>query len=113
MTERRAAPRLRMMIEVYGRTVPLGVPITLVNISRTGMAIRTELPLPLDVEHCFELMLHDGSTVLLDGETAHRTAGPDDFFTIGVRFTQPGAVAAAFNRITLGMIEPETVGAVQ
>jgi hypothetical protein len=98
MNERRAAPRVRMLIDVYGRTVPLGVPITLLNISRTGMAIRTELPLPLDVEHCFELTLPDGTIVLLDGEIARRSAGADDCFTVGIRFTDLPAVAAVFNR---------------
>jgi hypothetical protein len=107
MNDRRAAPRVRMLIELYGRTVPLGVPITLVNISLAGMAIRTELPLPLDVEHCFELTLPDGSTVVLDGEIARRTAGIDDCFTVGIRFTDPAAIAAVFNRITEGTATPE------
>jgi hypothetical protein len=89
-----------MLIEIYGRTVPLGIPITLLDISLTGMAILTELPLPLDVQHCFELTLLDGSRVVVDGEIVRRMAGADDCFTVGIRFTEPSAVATVFNRIT-------------
>lgn len=100
--DRRSAPRQRALVELYGRTVPQGVLIRLLNISPTGMALRTELPLARDIEHCFELKLLDRSTVQLVGEITRRTPGPGDWFTIGVRFTKPSTVAAVFDRIIMG-----------
>jgi hypothetical protein len=93
-----------MLVELYGRTVPAGVRVRLLNISRSGMALRTELPLPTDIPHCFELTLLDRTTVRLSGEITRRRAGPGDWFTIGVSFTKPATVAPVLRRITAGTV---------
>ena len=103
--DRRTSARQRMILELYGRTVPLGIPITLIDISLTGMAIRTQLPLPVDASQRFELRLKDGSCVRLDGDVMHCEALNDNEFIVGVRFHECTPVADLFDRITVGVSE--------
>ena len=82
---RRSTRRVRTIFKVYGVTVPLGSPITVVDIGPDGMAIRTNLALPVNVEHSFRLTLN-GIPINLRGHIVHCRPAEDGQFDAGVHF---------------------------
>jgi hypothetical protein len=98
-SDRRTSRRLDFVVEVYGRTVPTHVPITLLNISYTGMAIRMELPLPVETPQRFHIHLADGTVVKLVGEIVRCVPEGRDY-VIGVQFAYP--IDDVFDDLTRG-----------
>jgi hypothetical protein len=86
--DRRMSPRSEPTAEARGRSVPLQTPITLLNISRTGMAIRMGIALPVDTSQRFQLHLEDGTVLKLLGNVVRCEPQEDDYI-IGVHFACP------------------------
>jgi hypothetical protein len=87
--ERRTSPRVELVVELYGKTIPMGLPITLLNISASGMGIRMNLPLPEATYQRFDVELADGTILNLSGQIMHCEPAGEEHFLIGVRFAQP------------------------
>jgi hypothetical protein len=87
--ERRMSPRVELVVELYGKTIPMGLPVTLLNLSASGMGIRMTLPLPEATYQRFDLELADGTIVNLSGQIMHCEPAGESQFLIGVRFAHP------------------------
>jgi len=107
MDERRSTPRLRVLIKLYGNTVPLGLPITLVDISPRGLAFRADVPFPPDAEHGFELTVPDGSVVRLNGRVTHCEAEEDGQFVTGISLTGGTPILDVLHKIKNWISEPD------
>lgn len=97
--DRRTSQRLDFVVEVYGRSAPMQTPITLLNISHTGMAIRMETPLPLETPQRFHIHLADGTVVKLVGEVV-RCESQGREYVVGVHFAYP--IDDVFDDLTRG-----------
>src|SRR5262245_41897970 len=89
-TDRRSTPRVSGTCKVYGMTVPQGSPVTLIDISPGGMAIRTSVVLPTNVDHDFR-MADDWASLALIGRVAHCERVENGQFTVGIQFAEAQA----------------------
>jgi hypothetical protein len=89
--ERRHTKRVQqLLVKAYGRIYPIGVPAVVVNLSETGMGIRTSLPLPVPSRHQFDIVFETEPPVRVIGDIVHCEIDDDEMhYTIGVRFVQP------------------------
>ena len=103
--ERRRRPRVTVLGSLYGRLVALDVPVSVRNISLSGMSIETEIPFPIGTSHAFEILLGDETVVRVAGEIIHCNRveeDADDRYVSGIRFTdeEPENVATLMKQIT-------------
>jgi hypothetical protein len=69
---------------------PIGLPAEVVNVSETGMGIRTTLPVPVPSRQRFDIVFENKPPVSVSGEIVRCELDEDELhFTIGVRHLRP------------------------
>jgi len=91
--ERRRSPRIELLGELYGHVVALDVPLTVRDMSLTGLLIEAPVAFPVGAVHQFSLMLGDDSSIVLSGRVCRCRAieRADDvaWFESGIEFVDP------------------------
>ena len=100
--ELRQSPRIDVLMRVNGQLVPLGVPIAVHDLSRTGFAVISEAGFkggqPLD----FRLVGPDGEAFVVSAEAVHTRAvpGPSGLKITGFKFV-PGRITGMLPRVLI------------
>lgn len=92
----RRSPRVDVLLRVKGELVPLGVPIRILNVSRTGLAVLSEVRFRCGERLHFRLTAIGGSPVQVTAAAVHtqpRRDSPGVYLT-GFQF-QPGRPGAS------------------
>jgi hypothetical protein len=88
--ERRRNPRIQIYGKLHGQLVALDVPVTVTEISLSGLRFETGIDFPAGAVHEFRLTLGDESAVFIKGSVVHcrriSAAGEPARFIVGVRF---------------------------
>ncbi|HUF47562.1 MAG TPA: PilZ domain-containing protein [Vicinamibacterales bacterium] len=70
-SERRRAPRARILGRLHGRLVALDADVEIRELSLGGMSVLSDIPFPVDAIHQFDLFLGDGARVSVVAQARH------------------------------------------
>ena len=96
-TERRTSPRVEILGTLHGHIVALNLRIAVLEMSRGGMRIESEIAFPVGSHHAFQLTLVDESVMSLAGRVVYsrRAPGYEPKYITGVQFTDDDVASAA------------------
>jgi len=110
--ERRQSPRLQILEDLHGRVVPLGLEMTMRDISLGGFSVESPVAFPVGAVHRFRFNLDDSRLVTIVARVVHTAPVMTDrgqsyrtglqFITSTEEFRQ--AVEALLDRMT-GVVE--------
>jgi len=71
--ERRQSPRLQILEDLHGRVVPLGLEMTMRDVSLGGFSVESPIAFPVGAVHRFRFNLDDSRLVTVVARVVHTT----------------------------------------
>src|SRR5260370_575887 len=95
--DRRRSPRVQVLERIHGELRALGVPVTLLNLSRQGFLMEAEADFTIGGSHDFRFTLPDEDPVDVSVRVVHATKadqGDGSMYVVGLEFEHEAADAS-------------------
>jgi len=107
--ERRKAPRIEMLGQIFGQVLSVDTPVTVLDLSTGGFSVETACAFRAGSQHQFRFALEHGASLIVTAEVVHcrRRTAPSgkDLFVTGLKFLENPDTSAAVAHILDSIVD--------